>query len=119
MPTGDPTLVIASGSTNGKMIPIAATATPGTTLHTVASGTATIDAVTIWLTNIHTATVDVTLELGGTAAGDQCIIAALALKRGMTLAVDSFELNNGLLVRAFAAVANVVNAKVRVVRWEV
>jgi hypothetical protein len=39
---------LLSGSTNGREIPVAATATPGTLLHTGVTGTTAFDEVYLW-----------------------------------------------------------------------
>lgn len=51
-----------SDSTDGRMIAIAATSTPGTDLHTGPSDTSQYDRVFMWATNIHTAALDVSIE---------------------------------------------------------
>lgn len=119
MAQGDVTIVHASGSTNGRMVKVVQTATPGTLLHTAIAGTADMDIVTIYVCNTSASAVDVTIELGGvTSPDDTVILAALASKRGFTLLVDRASLNNGVAIRAFASAANVIVAKVEVQRLE-
>lgn len=98
-----------SGSTNGRPVKIAATATPGTTLHTAPSGTTSKDEVTVYLSNTDTVERSVTVEFGGTTSPDDHM--RFLVPPGETiLAVPGIPINNGLLVRAFAAAANVVTA---------
>jgi hypothetical protein len=101
---------ILSGSTNGKPIKVVATATLGTTIHTAVAGTTagTYDEVWLWAYNGHTTTATLTIEFGGATVPDQNIILTLAAKTGLTLVVPGLILQNGLVVTAFADVANVV-----------
>ena len=57
--------VLLSGSTNGKPIPVAATATPGTTIHTAVSGTSSFDEVYAWASNVTGSAATLTIEWGG------------------------------------------------------
>lgn len=100
---------LLSGSTNGKPIAVAATATIGTTIHTAVTGTDALDEVWLWATNISNAAVNLTVEWG--AAAD----ASLAMKTVSIPAytriqiIDGQLLQNGLLVTAFAGTTNVIN----------
>jgi hypothetical protein len=106
--TTDINKLLLSGSTNGKMIPVAATSTPGTLIHTAQTGTAGKDEIWLWANNIDTAAVVLTIEYGGTAAGDQ-IIVSIPSKSGKYPVIAGELLQNGLVVRAFAASANKIN----------
>ena len=64
--SGDLTPEIPSASTNGRPVAVAATSSPGTTIHTAAAGTTSIDYVTGDAGNIDTVARDVTLEWAGT-----------------------------------------------------
>lgn len=97
-----------SGSTNGRGIKVAATSTPGTTIHTAVAGTAAWDEVWIWAQNNHTAAVDLTLEYGGTSSPDDLIIMSIPSKSGLYLLVPGLVLQNGLVVKAFAGTTNVI-----------
>lgn len=98
-----------SGSTNGKQIKVVATATPGTTIHTAVAGTAAWDEVWIYAQNNHTAAVDLTIEFGGTSSPDDLIVASIPSKTGLYLIVPGLLLQNSLVVKAFASVANVIS----------
>lgn len=102
------TKVLLSGSTNGKGIKVVATATAGTLLHTAVSGTSSMDEVWLWAYNGHTADVVLTLEWGGVAVPDDNTIVTIPTKAGRYIIVDGKLLNNGLIIRAFASVANVI-----------
>lgn len=91
-------------------IKVAATATPGTTIHTAVSGTntGTYDEIWLWAYNGHTADVVLTIEFGGTTVPDDNIIVTIPTKSGLYLIVPGLVLQNGLVVKAFAATANVI-----------
>lgn len=91
-------------------IKVVATATAGTTIHTAVAGTTagTFDEVWLYAYNGHTAAVTLTIEYGGATVPDQNIILSLANKSGLTLVVPGLILQNGLVIKAFASVANVV-----------
>lgn len=108
------TAQIASGSTNGKMVKVAATATPGTLLHTASSSN--IDEVFVWAVNSSGASVKLTIELGGVASPDDLIEKTIAAEDGFVLVVPGIRLTGGVIVRAFAATANVINCAINVNR---
>ncbi len=99
-----------SGSTDGKPIKVVATATPGTTIHTAVAGTTagTFDEIWLWAYNGHTAVVILTLEFGGPDVPDQNIVVVLPSKSGLIPIVPGLILQNAMVVRAFASVADVV-----------
>jgi len=97
-----------SGSSNGLGIKVVATATTGTTIHTAVSGTSSWDEVWLWAYNGHTANADLTIEFGGVTVPDNVVVfTALPFKVGPIAVIPGWRLQNGLLVRAFASVANV------------
>ena len=96
-----------SGSTNGKGINVAATATTGTTIHTAVSGTSSFDEVWLYAVNTSTSSVKLTVEFGGTAAADNIEIT-IPGESGLVLVIPGLFLNNALVVTAFAATANVI-----------
>lgn len=96
-----------SGSTDGKAIKVAATATAGTTIHT-AHATA-LDEIWLYAHNSSASTVKLTLEFGGTAAPDDHIEINIGAEgTGLVLVSPGLLLTNSLVVRAFAATANVI-----------
>jgi hypothetical protein len=99
-----------SGSTDGMPIKVVATATAGTTIHTAQAGTTdgSYDEIWLYAYNGHTTTVTLTIEYGGATVPDQNIIITLAAKSGLTLIVPGLILQNALVVKAFADVANVI-----------
>ena len=99
---------IPSGSTNGRGIKVAATATPGTTIHTATSVSGEMDEITLYANNSHTADVLLTVELGGVTSPDDVVQYTVPLKSGLNIIVSGHRLNGGVVVKAFAATANVI-----------
>ena len=99
-----------SGSTDGMGIKITQTATPGDTIHT-ADATAW-DEIYVWLTNLHTAAVTVTIEYGGTTDPDNLLVKALSLPANSPpIPVFTGQiLTNSKVVKIFASSANVIIA---------
>jgi hypothetical protein len=99
-----------SGSTDGKPIKVAATATAGTTIHTAVAGTTagTYDEIWLYAYNGHTSSVVLTIEFGGATVPDQNIVVTIEHKSGLMLVVPGLILQNEMVVKAFAATANVI-----------
>ena len=97
-----------SESTNGKGVLVAATSSPGTTMHTATSGTTNFDEVWMYAMNSASASVDLTIEYGGTTAGD-IIEITIPSESGLVLVVPGLYLNNSLEVAAFATTTNVIS----------
>ena len=97
---------LLSGSTNGRLIKVAATATAGTTIHT-AHATAEDE---IWLYAVNSDTTDrkLTIEFGGTSSPDDLIEQTITAESGLILVVPGLVVTGSVVVRAFAATANVV-----------
>ena len=102
---------LLSGSTNGRAIPVAATATPGTTIHTAVAGTSDIDEIYLWVSNVTGSAATLTLEYGGvTDPGDHLVKAySIAANSLPVLIADGLPLQNGLLVRAFSGTGSALN----------
>ena len=107
---------ITSGGTNGRMVKVVATATAGTLLHTAVSGTDDMDEIYIWAVNSDTTARKLTIEWGGVASPDDLIEYTVPAEDGLHLVVPGLRLQNGLVVRAFAATANVVMCAVNINR---
>lgn len=99
-----------SGSTDGRMIKVAATSTPGTTIHTAVSGTTanTWDEIWLWAVNSDTTARKLTIEFGGTTSPDDTIELTIPAESGLFLVVPGWVLQNGSVVKAFCATTNVV-----------
>ena len=97
-----------SSSTDGKQIKVGATGTPGTLLHTAVTGSTDYDEVWIYATNNHTASLNLTIEWGGTTSPDDLIQLAVPAKTGLYLIIPGLVLQNGNAIRAFAGSANLI-----------
>lgn len=100
-----------SGSTDGKLIKVAATATAGTTIHTGSSSTSVIDELWLYAVNSDTTDRKLTIEFGGTSAPDDLIEQTITAESGLILVVAGLIIVGNatpLVVRAFAATTNVV-----------
>lgn len=101
-----------SGSTQGQAIKVAATATPGTTIHTTGTSGTVIDEIWLYAFNSNTSDVLLTIEFGGATAPDQNIVATIPFKQGLYLIVPGLPLLGSgtvaLTVKAFAGTTNVV-----------
>lgn len=103
--------VLLSGSTNGTPIPVAATATPGTLIHTAVTGATSFDEVYLWASNVTGAAATLTIEWGSVTDPGGLMV------KGYTLAANSAPvpivfgqvLNGGLVVRAFSGTASAIN----------
>jgi hypothetical protein len=102
---------ILSGSTDGRAIKVAATATPGTTIHTGSATATTYDEVWLYATNTDTTDRKLTIEWGGTSSPDDLIEFTVKAENGLYLMVPGLILKGNatpLVVRAFAATTNVI-----------
>ena len=102
--------LLLSGSTSGQPIKVAATATPGTLIHTAVAGATAFDEIYLWVTNTDTVTRTLTIQWGGTTDPDNLITKAYSITASSppALIVPGLVLNGGLAVRAFASSANVL-----------
>lgn len=99
---------LLSGSTNGRGIKVAATATPGTLVHTAVVGTTNMDEVWLYVYNSHSTTVQLTIEWGGVTGPDDHIKVGVPSQQGLLLVVPGLIIQNELVVRAFAGTADVL-----------
>lgn len=99
---------ILSGSTSGKPIKVAATATAGTLIHTAVEGDSKFDEVYVWVTNTDTSARDLTIEFGGVTDPDCLIVKTYSIPAlSPPIPVLTGQVLNGTLtVGAFASVAN-------------
>lgn len=103
--------VLLSGGTSGAPIPVAATATPGTLVHTAVAGATSFDEVYLWASNVTALAAVLTIEWGGVADPGSLITKALVIppNSGPTIIVAGESINGGLAVRAFSATASAIN----------
>ena len=98
--------VILSGSTNGRPIKVVATATAGTLIHTAhASDT---DEIYLYACNTQAAAILLTIEFGGVSSPDDLIEFSIPGHSGLYTVCPGIPLTNSLVVRAFAASANLI-----------
>lgn len=94
----------SGGTANGRPIKITQTVTAGTIFHTSGG----LDEIYMWLYNTSAADVLVTVEFGGVTSPDD-LKKITVPANDWVLAVPGIPLASGLVCRAFAASANVVN----------
>jgi hypothetical protein len=100
-----------SGSTDGRAIKVAATATPGTTIHTGSATATTYDEVWLYAMNTSASSVKLTIEWGGTTSPDDLIELTVLSEAGLvTIAPGLLIKGNAtpLIIKAFAATADVI-----------
>lgn len=106
------TKVQLSGSTGGRGIKVAATATPGTTIHATGTSASVLDEVWLYAHNSSAFAVVLTMEWGGTTSPDDQIKLNIPAQSGLTLVVPGLLLagdgSTAKTVRAFAATTNVL-----------
>ena len=103
--------LLLSGSTNGTPIPVAATATPGTLIHTAITGTSGFDEVYIWASNVTNAGATLTIEWGGVSDPGSHMVKAYSIAANsapLAIAVGQV-VNNAVVVRAFSGTASAIN----------
>ena len=100
-----------SGSTDGRGILVAATATAGTLIHTGSSTATTLDEVWLYAMNTSAADVKLTLEWGGVTSPNDLIEQTITTEAGLTMLAPGLLIkgnSTALIVRAFAATTNVI-----------
>ena len=103
--------IALSGSTDGKLIKVVQTATAGTTIHTGSATATTFDEVWLYAVNSDSSDVKLTIEWGGVSSPDDLIEQTIETEAGLILVVAGLVIKGNatpLVVRAFAASANVV-----------
>ena len=100
--------IALSGSTNGRLIKVVPIVTAGTLIHTAVSGSSDFDEIWLWAVNSDTVARKLTIEYGGVAVPDDLIELTIPAESGLVLVVPGILLQNALIMRAFAAAANVV-----------
>ena len=102
---------ILSGSTDGKGIKVAATATAGTLIHTGSSTATTLDEIWLYAVNTSASSVKLTIEWGEATAPDGNIEVTVLPEAGLLTIVAGLLIKGNatpLTVRAFAATTNVI-----------
>ena len=104
--------IALSGSTDGRMIKVAQTATAGTTIHTGSATATTFDEIWLYAVNSDSTDRKLTIEWGGVASPDDLIEYTVKAENGLYLIVPGLVLKGNatpLVVKAFCATANVVS----------
>lgn len=100
-----------SASTDGRAIKVAATATPGTTIHTGSATPSTLHEVWLYTVNTDTSSHLLTVQWGGTTGPDDSIVFTVPLQSGLVLVAPGLLLVGNatpLVVKAFADAANLL-----------
>jgi hypothetical protein len=104
--------VLLSGSTQGKAIKVAATASAGTTIHATGTSATIEDEIWLYAYNSSSVTIALTIQFGGTTAVDNDIKLSIPATSGLTLVVPGLILTGtgsaANTVAAYAATANVI-----------
>ena len=100
-----------SGSTHGRGIKVAQTATLGTTIHTATSSTTDCDVITLYAHNSSASAVNLTIEWGGVSSPDDLIKLSIPATSGLTLVCPDLVIRNSLVVTAFAGTADVITVQ--------
>lgn len=102
---------ILSGSTDGKGILVAATASSGTTIHTGSSTAADIHEIWLYAQNTSTAAVKLTIQWGGTTSPNDDLESTIQPESGLVLIAPGLLIKGNatpLVVRAYAGTASVI-----------
>ena len=100
--------VLSGTPADGRNIKVVPTATAGTTIHTAVSGTSDLDEIWLYACNTDGTDRKLTIEYGGVASPDDLTEVTITAEAGWVLVCPGLLLQNGLVVKAFAAAANVV-----------
>lgn len=103
--------VLLSGSTSGREIPVAATATPGTLIHAAVAGAAAWDEIYLWASNVTGTAATLTIEWGGVSnPGDHLVKSYSIPANSPPIPIATGQvLNGGLSVRAFSDTPSAIN----------
>ena len=102
---------ILSGSTDGRGILVAATATAGTLIHTGPTVTTSFDEIWMYAQNTSASAVKLTVEWGGVTAPNDHIEFTVPAESGLYLIAPGLVIKGNataLVVRAFAPTTNVL-----------
>lgn len=97
--------------TNGVPIPVAATATPGTLIHTAVTGANAFDAVFLFASNVTGTAATLTVEWGSVTDPGGHLIKGYSIPANsapVPIALGQ-RMNNSLAIRAFSGTASAIN----------
>lgn len=104
-------LPLSGGTANGRRIKVAATADPGTLIHTGPADATMIDEVWLDAYNSSVAPAIIYVEWGGNTAPDDIFQVTLPAQSGLSLIAAGNVLvgaTTALLIKAYASTANVI-----------
>lgn len=102
---------ILSGSTDGRGILVAATGSPGTTIHTGPSTASTLHEIWLYAVNYDSTDRKLTVQWGGTTAGSDDIEFTVKAENGLYLIAPGLLIKGNatpLVVRAWAATGTAI-----------
>ena len=104
-------LLLSGAGAGGRVVVVAATATPGTLIHTAVSGAVSWDEIYLWVSNVTAAAATLTIEWGGVTDPADHMVKGLSVPANSPpiAIVTGIRLNNGLIIRAFSATASALN----------
>lgn len=116
------TPLVLSGSTSGLPIPVAATATPGTLIHTAVASVTGNEVDEVWLTvaNVTGTAALLTIEWGGVTDPASHGVKQLSIPANSPQ-VEIFtghRIRAGLVIRAFSGTASALNIMGSVNRYQ-
>lgn len=100
------TLQPAGSTGTGLGIPITANASPGTAIHTASTDTSIIDELWLYAVNYDTTDRKLTIQYGGTTAGNNDIEFTVKAENGLYLIVPGLPIQgnaSAYVVRGYAA----------------
>ena len=104
--------VLLSGSTYGKAVKVAATATAGTTIHATGTSATILDEIWIYAVNSSASSVKLTIEWGEATAPDGNIEVTVLPEAGLVTIIPGLVLSGtgsaATTVKAFAGTTNVI-----------
>tara|TARA_R110002096_G_scaffold89336_2_gene203391 strand:+ start:302 stop:658 length:357 start_codon:yes stop_codon:yes gene_type:complete len=105
------TRVGLSGSTDGALINVAATATVGTLIHTATTQTSNsrFDEVWLFASNSHSGAVNLTIEIDIANSATSKFIVSVPTNDGLYVVLPGISVHNAKRITAFAATGDVIN----------
>ncbi len=102
---------LLSASTNGMPVPVVATSSPGTTIHTSLTGATGFDEIYLWASNVTATAATLTLQWGGTTdvTNDLCWAVSIPANSPPIPIATGQVLNNSLIVKAWSGTASAIN----------
>lgn len=100
-----------SASANGRPIAVAATSTPGTTIHTAVAGAAAFDEVYLWASNVTNAVATLTIEWGGVSDPGDHLVKGFVIQAnsGPVMISPGLVLQGSVVLKAFGGTASAIN----------